>query len=186
MDVIVNSMGWTVLYLLCVWWKRRQTTPDDIFQRVLDGGVAANIRDFYGNTPLHTIRRCPEFILPLIEYGADVNAQNYRGQTPLHIAFREGNVEVVRCLIQAGADLDVRDDFYNTPFHCYISDEKKYKYKYDDHYSEWKRLIPDLPQSVVQSDTLNMLGVPTVFKFMALDDSPQRLARVYIRNFTSF
>jgi len=30
---------------------------------------------------------------------------------------------MARCLIQAGADLNVRGDFYNTPFHCYIRDE---------------------------------------------------------------
>jgi len=85
MDVVVESEGRTVLHLLCVWSLVRQQTPVDIFQRVLDGGVAVNVRDFYGNTPLHTVELCPEFIQLLIEYGADVNAQNHRGQTPLHI-----------------------------------------------------------------------------------------------------
>ena len=184
MDVVVHSDGSTMLHFLCASsrWFGQQPTPDDIFRRVIDSGVTANVRDFYGNTPLLTNIQ-PEFIPLLIEYGADVNAQNDRGQTPLHIAFREGNVEVVRWLIQAGADLNVRDDFYNTPFHCDTGDDK---YKYEKHYSEWKRLIPDLPQSVVQSDTLNMFGVPTVFKFMAQDDSPQQLAAVYRRNFTYF
>ena len=186
MDVVVKSDGSTVFHLLCrlVPPIEQQLTPDDIFRRVLDGGVAANVRDFYGNTPLHTIQRRPEFIQLLIEYGADVNAQNDRGQTPLHIAFSRGDVEVVRGLIQAGADLNVRDEFYNTPFHCYTG--VQHKYNYDVCFSDRKLLIPDLPQSVVQSDTLNMFGVPTVFKFMALDDSPQELAGVYRRNFTSF
>jgi len=180
MDVVVNSRGWTVLHLLCARGEKRQLTSVDIFQRVLDGGVAVNVRDFYGNIPLHTNRDrylqfIPEFIQLLIEYGADVNAQNDRGQTPLHIAFSEGYVEVVRCLIQAGADLNVRDDLYNTPFHCYTV-----------HCWKWKRLIPDLPQSVVQSATLNMFGVPTVFKFMALGDLTQQLAVFYRRNFISF
>ena len=180
MHVVDDMQGWTVLHSLCAW-----ATPVNIFRRVLDGGVAANVRDFYGNTPLHTIRQCPEFIQLLIEYGADVNAQNDHGQTPLHVAFSCGNVKVARCLIQAGADLNVRDDFYNTPFHCDSSDTGVF-YNHCGRYYEWKRLIPDLPQSAVQSDTLNMFGVPTVFKFMALDDSPQQLARVYRRNFTSF
>jgi len=183
MDDVVNSDGSTVLHLLCASVIGRHLTPVDIFRRVLDGGVAANVRDFYGNTPLHAVNR-PEFIQLLIEYGADVNAQNDRGQTPLHRAFSEGDVEVVRCLIDTGADLNARDDFYNTPFHCDTSVE--YVYMYDDYYSEWKRLIPDLPQSVVQCDTLNMFGLPTVFKFMALDDSTQQLAEVYGRYFTSF
>jgi len=177
MDVVVDLDGSTVLHHLCAW-----VTRIDIIRRVLDGGVAVNVRDFDGNTPLHNIRQRTEFIQLLIEYGADVNAQNDHGQTPLHIAFSRGDVEVVLCLIQAGADLNVRDDFYNTPFHCDTSDT----YKYDVYYSAWKRLIPDLPQSVVQSDTLNMFGVPTVFKFMALGDSTQQLAEVYRDNFTSF
>ena len=181
MDVVVDLGGSTVLHLLCDCVQIEQPpTPVDIFRRVLDGGVAANIRDFYGDTPLHSVRERPEFIQLLIEYGADVNAQNDRGQTPLHIAFSEGDVEVARCLIQAGADLNVRDDFYNTPFHCDTS-HKCYEF-----YSEWKRLLPDLPRSVVQSDTRNIFGVPTVFKFMAMDDSPLRLSEVYRRNFCSF
>jgi len=179
MDVVLDLDGSTVLHLLCSRLIKGQPTPVDIFRRALDGGVAVNIRDFNGNTPLHAVER-PEFIQLLIEYGADVNAQNDLGQTPLHIAFSRGDVEVVRCLIQAGADLNARDDFYNTPFHC-DTDQKHY-----DHYSEWKRLIPDLPRSVVQSDTRNIFGVPTVFKFMAMDDSPLRLSEVYRRNFCSF
>jgi len=85
MDVVVDSLGETVLHILCGWVEERELTPVDIFQRVLDGGVAVNVRDFYGNTPLHTVGLRPEFIQLLIEYGADVNAQNHRGQTPLHI-----------------------------------------------------------------------------------------------------
>ena len=187
MDVVVCPNGWTVLHRLSIGMIPigiKQPTPVDIFRRVLDGGVAANVRDFCENTPLHTVKH-PEFTQLLIDYGADVNAQNDFGETPLHIAFRLGDDEVARCLIQAGADLNVRDDFYNTPFHGYISDEDKHD-TCRHFYSAWKRLIPNLPQSVVQSDTLNMFGVPTVFKFMALDDSPLQLENVYRLSFGKF
>jgi len=55
MDVVVDSDGWTVLHHLCA-WVERPLTPVDIIRRVLDGGVAPNVRDFHGNTPLHTIQ----------------------------------------------------------------------------------------------------------------------------------
>jgi len=169
MDVVVDSEGTTVLHLLSAvqYGDSHRLTPVDVFRRVLDGGVAVNARNFNGNTPLHGMRQDARLSQLLIDHGADVNAQNGRGQTPLHVAFRAGDMELVRCLIHGGADLNVRDDFNNTPFHCDTS-----------FHSEWKLLIPDLPQSVVRSDALNVFGAPPVFQLMTLDDSQPRRAQI--------
>jgi len=168
MDVVVDAEGSTVLHLLSALHYSEETpTHVDIFRRILAGGVSANVRDFDGNTPLHSVGQHPVLSRLLIEFGADVNAQNGCGETPLHVAFRAGDVQVVRCLIQADADLNVRDDFYNTPFHCDAS-----------YHPEWKLLVPDLPQSVVRSDALNVFGARTVFHIMALDDSQPQLAQI--------
>ena len=46
-----------------------------------------------------------------IEAGADVNAKSgYDGGTPLIYAARNGNIEILNILIQAGADIGAKDD----------------------------------------------------------------------------
>ena len=47
-----------------------------------------------------------------LDAGADVNARFRYGQTPLFKAAERGNAEIVRLLLERGADPDVRDTFY--------------------------------------------------------------------------
>jgi ankyrin repeat protein len=53
----------------------------------------------------------------LIAKGIDVDAKDIFFWTPLHYAARSGSVEAVRCLIEAGAKLDVATDEGVTPLH---------------------------------------------------------------------
>ena len=47
---------------------------------------------------------------------ADPNrADDLLGRTPLHVAAREGHKEVVRLLIEGGAQQHLRDEYGNTP-----------------------------------------------------------------------
>ena len=48
----------------------------------------------------------------LIKAGANVNAENKWGETPLIVAARHGHIEIVKLLIEAGADLETNDDGY--------------------------------------------------------------------------
>ncbi|MEN8207109.1 MAG: ankyrin repeat domain-containing protein [Pseudomonadota bacterium] len=50
-----------------------------------------------------------ESVKSLIAEGTDVHAINVRGQTPLHLAAMTDNVDVVRMLVDGGADIDVAD-----------------------------------------------------------------------------
>jgi len=50
----------------------------------------------------------------LIDHGADVNAVDEDGITPLMEAARHGETEVVKVLLEAGADVNVRSKIYNT------------------------------------------------------------------------
>lgn len=45
----------------------------------------------------------------LVESGADVNAANASGQTPLHLAAANGDADMVRVLIEDGAEFDMPD-----------------------------------------------------------------------------
>eukprot|EP00980_Cylindrotheca_fusiformis_P020957 scaffold7970_cov118-Cylindrotheca_fusiformis.AAC.13 len=50
----------------------------------------------------------------LIKAGVDVDAGDYDMRRPVHIAASEGNMNAFRVLVQAGADLTVRDRWNNT------------------------------------------------------------------------
>ena len=53
----------------------------------------------------------------MVEHGADVNARTTRGLTLLHVAVEEKkNDEVVRVLLEHGANVDAEDDEGRTPF----------------------------------------------------------------------
>jgi ATP-dependent Clp protease ATP-binding subunit ClpB len=47
----------------------------------------------------------------VIEDGANVNCRHPLGWTPLHVAVINGYTEVVKLLLNAGADIDAQDDF---------------------------------------------------------------------------
>lgn len=49
--------------------------------------------------------------------GRTVDREGQGGWTPLHLAVAEGAEEIVRLLVEAGADLTVRTDFNRTPLH---------------------------------------------------------------------
>ena len=50
-----------------------------------------------------------EAVKSLLNEGTDVHTVNVRGQTPLHLAAMTDNVDVVRMLVDGGADIDVAD-----------------------------------------------------------------------------
>ncbi|MCP4647146.1 MAG: ankyrin repeat domain-containing protein [bacterium] len=53
-------------------------------------------------------------IMRLLEAGADVNAKGFEGWTPLMKAADGGSEEICQALIDAGADLDHKDEFGST------------------------------------------------------------------------
>lgn len=76
--------------------------------------IALDQRDRRGLTALHHAARCGhvELIERLIERGADLEAENRHGHVPLSVAVEESQVEAVRCLLNKGADPNVRGGHY--------------------------------------------------------------------------
>jgi Ankyrin repeats (3 copies) len=74
----------------------------------LDAGFDPNMRGEYGNTPLMVVED-PRVARRRISAGADVNARNEDAATPLIEAAKYGHLEVVRLLLQSGADVHARD-----------------------------------------------------------------------------
>ena len=53
--------------------------------------------------------RSPRIVRLLIDYGADINMIDSDGDTPLYRAASQGSLEIVKALLNAGADVDVKN-----------------------------------------------------------------------------
>jgi len=67
--------------------------------------------------PLASLTRAPipSMIEYLIKLGVDVNARDRHGWTPLHFAARIMNVDIIKLLLDAGAEIDPVNDEGLTP-----------------------------------------------------------------------
>jgi hypothetical protein len=54
--------------------------------------------------------RSPRIVRLLIDYGAEINTIDSDGDTPLHRAASQGSLEIVKALLNAGADVDAKND----------------------------------------------------------------------------
>jgi ankyrin repeat protein len=82
-------------------------------------GIDVNLKDDYGNTPLHVAcRGRPEAAeLLLAHNGIDVNSKAGNGETPLHVACR-GHPEAVKLLLaHNGIDVNSKAGNGGTPLH---------------------------------------------------------------------
>jgi Ankyrin repeats (3 copies) len=93
----------------------------EMVQVLLDYGVDVNAQNEYHNTPLDYASRSghrndARVARLLIAHGADPNSrESSRGFTPLHRASRFGRIEIVRLLIEHGANVEAKDDEGRTP-----------------------------------------------------------------------
>lgn len=66
-------------------------------------GAKVNVRDTYGNTPLHYCGIVPKTYSVakiLLQSGADPNIKNVRGKTPLDLARENRNYSVARLIVR--------------------------------------------------------------------------------------
>jgi ankyrin repeat protein len=96
----------------------------DVMRWLLEHGADVNARSHSRFTPLFMAvdARRLEAILVLLEHNADTNSQTVKGQTPLSWALTncgsEGKlVDIVRRLLEHGADPNICDDDHSTPLH---------------------------------------------------------------------
>jgi ankyrin repeat protein len=100
-----NRYGVTAIALAC------ESGSAAILERLLTAGVSVNATGPYGETALHTCARAGNVdgTRVLLARGASLDAgDNWRGQTPLMWATAQKHPEVMRVLIEAGADVNAR------------------------------------------------------------------------------
>lgn len=101
----------------CPGWNRKSWFESAGFEQVkkcLAAGVDPNEIYPEGWTPLRTAivsGKHPAFVRALLEAGADWDSSDARGNTPLVLAANRGNIEVVKALLEAGADPNVGNRF---------------------------------------------------------------------------
>lgn len=82
----------------------------DIVEQLIDAKAELDSKDIAGDSALHSAveQGFESIVIALMGAGADTNARNqYDGETILHYAVRKGNVDIVKCLVNAKVDLVV-------------------------------------------------------------------------------
>jgi len=87
--------------------------------------ILLELSDSDGNTPLHKAcelgEKAVECILILLERGVNLNTQNKCGETPLHCAVKTGYTPLVTTLVNRGADIEIQNLEYITPYDIAIA-----------------------------------------------------------------
>ena len=85
---------------------------------LIAAGIDPGFRDAKGHSPLHIVAvngQADEWVDMLWKAGADPNARDERGRTPLHQAALNGKFQTYKRLVAAGGDINVKDDYGETP-----------------------------------------------------------------------
>ncbi|DBB03341.1 TPA: B-cell lymphoma 3 protein [Trebouxia sp. C0006] len=117
-----NNEGQSLLHLAV-----SRNSPD-IVEALLKHGVDVNMLDFMGMSALHLAvhrssrsklgEECAlETVKTLFSHHAQFAATNHQGETPLHLALAKKHLEMSKLLLDAGADINARDNKGMTSFH---------------------------------------------------------------------
>lgn len=92
---------------------------------LLEAGAEVDAKDTFHHTPLHyAVVNCHEFIIIelLLKAGANINAQSICESTPLHKAFDSFNLNIVKFLLDAGANPKLKNDEGDTPLYASLKE----------------------------------------------------------------
>ncbi|WP_333023901.1 ankyrin repeat domain-containing protein [Wolbachia endosymbiont of Pentidionis agamae] len=109
-----NSIGRTLLH------KTAEDGNVAMVKFLVEKGARLDVLDKWNDTPLHVAANVQankghlEVVSYLIKEGADVNLTN--NYTPIHLAITRGNLDMVKCLMDNGADLYIKRACDGTPF----------------------------------------------------------------------
>jgi hypothetical protein len=82
-----------------------QSASADVIREICQGGVDPNERNTFGTPPIFMVREADK-LQALLDCGADPNLHDADGETKLSEAARYGDVESLRALLKAGAEIE--------------------------------------------------------------------------------
>ncbi len=86
---------------------------------LLEHGANVHAKNRYDWTPLHyavLFDDCIESVKHLITFNAPINAPDDELFIPLHLAVKHNNIQAIKLLIEAGADLHAKNNVGQTPY----------------------------------------------------------------------
>ncbi|ELU11932.1 hypothetical protein CAPTEDRAFT_124690, partial [Capitella teleta] len=105
----------------------------DVLKILLDAGADPNSKDNYGRFSLHYVCSRGDalanrelMVQQLVKHGASVNVEDKDRVQPLQVASEHTNVDIVRILLQAGADIKSRTDKRRTALHFASCNENQH------------------------------------------------------------
>ncbi len=116
-----NNRGYSALHMMLDRYERAGAVT-----ALLRNGASTEFGySYYGPVLVFASRRNePEVIRELVRHGIGLEAVGRNGYTALHMAAAEGNGDVVKTLVELGADIHARDEKMNTP--ADLAEEKKH------------------------------------------------------------
>jgi ankyrin repeat protein len=103
-----------------------QHSHPNIIPLLLENGANVDAQDDDNSTPLHQAISRADVELSRVQLLLDrctkIDLRNNKGQTALHLASQHGRLNIMRLLLENGADVDAPDGDGSTPLHQAISD----------------------------------------------------------------
>lgn len=118
---LTDSSGATALHYAANGVAQNLPGAKELFLLLLEKGANPNVSGgwcFEGDlkeTPLHLVISDTRLVQELLSANADPNVLNTSGETPLHEAVQDNNYEVVKLLLNAGANPSLKDRPENSP-----------------------------------------------------------------------
>jgi hypothetical protein len=170
----------------------------DVFQLLLDHGVDVDVRNKFGETPLHIVcdgqrvKGRKIIMRQLLLHGANIDAKNmlYQelyigGETPLHKAVAHSSIIAVNLLLAHGADMSIQEGEGYNALHWALWYHKR-EVKYERHLNRLFPMLPTNPRKIEKAKKVIQIllthGTDVYAKIANLrattvdDDTPEDLA----------